>query len=52
MRLLVIDDDEKRLKVTAGTLAADGHTVVGASSREAALVEVERAFFDVALLDL
>ncbi|HKI69646.1 MAG TPA: sigma-54 dependent transcriptional regulator [Verrucomicrobiae bacterium] len=52
MRLLIIDDEESIRKTAAVLLEGMGHEAVGAEDRSAALKQLDREHFDVALLDL
>lgn len=51
-RLLVVDDDRETLESLKDVLEAHGHTVLTAESGEAALDELSRNQFDLALVDL
>ena len=52
MRVLIIDDEENIRKTTAVAVEAIGHTTAGAANSEDALQQLDKAHFDVALLDL
>jgi NtrC-family two-component system response regulator AlgB len=52
MRLLIIDDEESIRQTTAVLLDGMGHESVGAENRTAALKQLDKGRFDVALLDL
>ena len=52
MRLLIIDDEESIRLTTAVLLSGLGHEAVGAENRTAALKQLDKGSFDVALLDL
>lgn len=52
MRLLVIDDEQEFLSATVSALQGEGHVVIGAESGDNAILELQRSFFDAALLDL
>ncbi|MEJ7804567.1 MAG: ATP-binding protein, partial [Telluria sp.] len=52
LRLLLVEDDPTVADVITGLLRARGHHVTHAAHGLAALIEVTRASFDIALLDL
>ena len=52
MRILVVDAHQDLLEFTIRELREDGHSVVGAASGQDARAELDRAFYDLALLDL
>lgn len=52
MRLLVIDDEQEVLSTAVSALQGEGHVVIGAECGENAIHELERSYFDAALLDL
>lgn len=52
MRLLIIDDEESIRVTTTVLLDGLGHQAAGAESRAAALKQLDKGAFDVALLDL
>jgi signal transduction histidine kinase/DNA-binding NarL/FixJ family response regulator/HPt (histidine-containing phosphotransfer) domain-containing protein len=52
MKILVIDDNAINLKVVAGLLEKDRHTVITASSAEDGLDHLAKMNFDVILMDM
>ncbi len=52
VRLLVIDDEQEMLNATMSALQGEGHVVIGAECGEDAIQQLERSYFDAALLDL
>jgi len=51
-RILVVDDDESLRKMLSGILRIKGYEVATAETGAEAMVEAERAFVNVALIDL
>lgn len=52
MRVLIIDDEVSIRKTAAVLLAEMGHEAVGVGTRAEAMLELDRAHFDAAFLDL
>ncbi len=52
MRVLIVDDEKELLEATVKDLREDGHNVVGATTGSDAMSQLDRAYFDLVLLDL
>ena len=52
MRILVVEDSERVATIVARALTTSGHVVLLASTRGAAIEELDRSKFDLAIIDV